>query len=138
MGRKIIRVMDGTLDAVVLCICALLLAIGVYSLCDNLYVYRHAKDSSILSFKPEQNKTLGEIKTEAGEAAEQSGQEASPVVFENQVAWLTVDNTPIDFPVMQGESNYDYLNKDARGKFPSAGRFSSILRTIPSFGTSIR
>ena len=97
MGRKIIRAMDSALDAVVLCICALLLAIGVYSLCDNLYVYRHAKDNSILSYKPEQNKTLGEVKTEAGEAAEQGGKQPAPVVFENQVAWLTVDGTPIDF-----------------------------------------
>lgn len=36
-------------------------------------------------------------------------------------AWLTVDGTSIDFPVLQGEDNFHYLNRDPYGNFAVAG-----------------
>ena len=37
------------------------------------------------------------------------------------VAWLTLDGTAIDYPVVQGESNFTYLNTDVYGSFALAG-----------------
>lgn len=37
------------------------------------------------------------------------------------VAWLTIDDTNIDYPVVQGEDNWEYLNKDVFGAFSLAG-----------------
>lgn len=36
-------------------------------------------------------------------------------------AWLTMDGTSIDFPVLQGETNLTYINRDIYGKFALAG-----------------
>ena len=40
---------------------------------------------------------------------------------DDAVAWLTVDGTRIDYPVMQGKTNDDYLNKDPYGEFSLSG-----------------
>lgn len=36
-------------------------------------------------------------------------------------AWLTVDNTQIDYPVVQGSDNFEYLSKDATGEYSTPG-----------------
>ena len=36
-------------------------------------------------------------------------------------AWLTLDDTGIDYPIMQGTDNFEYLNKDPFGKYSLAG-----------------
>lgn len=53
---------------------------------------------------------------------------AEPVTFDaikrinkDVIAWVTVDNTNIDHPVLQGKSNLEYVNKDVYGKFAFGG-----------------
>lgn len=36
-------------------------------------------------------------------------------------AWLTVDNTNIDYPIVQGQDNFEYLDKDATGESKASG-----------------
>lgn len=36
-------------------------------------------------------------------------------------AWLTIDNTGIDYPVVQGTDDFEYLSKDALGNDSSSG-----------------
>ncbi len=36
-------------------------------------------------------------------------------------AWLTIDNTNIDYPVVQGEDNFEYLSRDAKGEYAASG-----------------
>ena len=36
-------------------------------------------------------------------------------------AWLTVDGTKIDYPIVRGKDNFEYLEKDALGKFSASG-----------------
>ena len=36
-------------------------------------------------------------------------------------AWVTIDNTGIDYPIVQGEGNFDYINTDVYGDFSLAG-----------------
>lgn len=36
-------------------------------------------------------------------------------------AWITVDGTSIDYPIMQGSDNFEYLEKDALGEFSASG-----------------
>ena len=49
------------------------------------------------------------------------------------IAWLTVDNTNIDYPVVQGEDNFEYLNKDARGDDAVAGSIFLDAACDPQF-----
>ena len=52
---------------------------------------------------------------------------------ENMVAWLTVDNTNIDYPVMQGKDNNEYLNKDPFGDYSLSGSIFLDSRNNPDF-----
>lgn len=36
-------------------------------------------------------------------------------------AWITVDDTHIDYPVVQGKDNMEYVNKDVKGEFAFSG-----------------
>lgn len=36
-------------------------------------------------------------------------------------AWLTVDGTKIDYPIVRGKDNFEYLEKDALGGFSASG-----------------
>ena len=102
---KTIKVLDKTLDTVVTIVCILLLLIGLYSMLDNLWVYQNAVDKSILAYKPDLDAVLAPDK----------------VITENQVAWVYIHDTTIDYPVMQGVDNTEYLNKDPYGAFSLSG-----------------
>ena len=77
----------------------LMLLYGGYSLWDTEMVYRGAfLSSDLLQFKP------------AEDAVE------SPTLLELQAinpdvqGWLTIDDTHIDYPVVQGENDMEYVN----------------------------
>lgn len=79
--------------------------ICLYAMIDAMNVYLNANDTSVLKFKPK----LGESQEPLGE------------VVKDAVAWLTVDGTSIDHPVMQGKTNDTYINKDPYGNFSLSG-----------------
>ena len=87
---------------------------GVYSgyaLWDNAQVYAAVDDvqSELLKLKPD--------------AAEEDGASFEELLAVNPdvCAWLTLDNTGIDYPVVQGEDNLSYINTDVYGEFALAG-----------------
>jgi len=106
IGKHIVRALDRLLNAVLCLAAALLLFISGYSLLDNYYVQQQAQDPSLFAYKP----------SLSGEA-----QAAMMLTLDEQVAWLCIDDSYIDFPVMQGASNFDYLNKDPYGEFQLSG-----------------
>ena len=105
MLRKAIQLADGLVNKIVACLCLILFLICLYATIDAMNVYMNATDSSILKYKPalgQASETLREISDEA-------------------VAWLTIDGTSIDYPIMQGANNDVYLNKDPFGDFSLSG-----------------
>ena len=36
-------------------------------------------------------------------------------------AWVTIDNTNIDYPVVRGKDDFEYLSKDATGAYSASG-----------------
>ena len=117
MLRKSIIISHKTLNAVVAIVAALLFLICLYAMIDAYNVYVGANDSGILKYKPESGNTekLRELSDDA-------------------VAWLTVDDTRIDYPVMQGETNSEYLNKDPYGEFSLSGSIFLDSRNDKTFG----
>ncbi|MBQ8942339.1 MAG: class B sortase [Firmicutes bacterium] len=83
----------------------LILLVVLYSMYDMYWVFEHAGNNDLLKFKPN---------TQGYNAA------ASPIT-EEMVAWLTVDNTNIDYPVMQAENNTKFLNTDPYGQYSLSG-----------------
>lgn len=49
------------------------------------------------------------------------------------VGWLTVKDTQIDFPVMQGPDNRTYLNRDPYGRYSLAGSIFLDAANSPDF-----
>lgn len=111
-----IPVLDKSLDVVVMMVCMLLLLIGGYSLLDNFWLYQHAVDRSILNYKPDLNWPLEE-----------------QVLSPDQVAWIHVFNTGIDYPVLQGDDNTEYLNTDPFGDFSLSGSIFLDYRNHSDF-----
>lgn len=48
-------------------------------------------------------------------------------------AWVTLDNTNIDYPVMQGKTNLSYINTDVYGNFAFAGSIFLDSRNDSNF-----
>ena len=83
----------------------LVLLIGLWYLADTIYVFYHSRTEATMPFKP----TDGDITALQKELSEDC------------VGWITLDDTSIDYPVMQGVDNYVYLNKDPYGDYSLAG-----------------
>lgn len=118
MLKRTIQVLDWCEEKIVYLFFLLLLLIGLYAMIDSFLVYRHANDNSLLKFKP------GYIGT--GTTGEQEIQGV-------MAAWLTIEDTKIDYPVMQGEDNNEYLNKDPYGNYSLAGSIFLDSRNASDF-----
>ena len=74
---------------------------AVYALWDNHQIYSAAQNvqEDMLKLKP---------------TAEENGPSFEELMAVNSdvCAWITLDNTGIDYPVLQGENNLSYINTD--------------------------
>lgn len=120
MYRNALRWMNGFITFVeALVIVAVVLFAG-YALWDNQQIYDSVTSlqNDLIAFKPEED--------------------ASPSFEELQAinpdvcAWLTMDGTRIDFPVLRGKNNQIYLSLDVYGKTSIAG--SIYLDARNAFG----
>lgn len=93
------------------------LLLGCYFAYDSWYVYHHAD--------------LSQVRVRA---AENPGADLPREYPENCVAWITVYDTGIDFPIMQGQDNTEYLNKDPFGNYSLAGSVFLDSRNDRDFG----
>ncbi len=114
-ARMLARILDRLEDLFLLVFFLLCFLIGAYSVYDSYLVYQKANDTSVLKFKPGYEK-------EAEDAREITG---------NMVAWVEVQNTSIDYPVMQGASNTEYLNTDPYGDYSLSGSIFLDYRNSP-------
>ena len=87
-----------------------------YALWDNYRVYVKADNvqEDMLKYKPDLSKNDGRksIKKSFAELR---------AINPDVCAWLTVNNTRIDYPVLQGKDNLSYINTDVYGDFTLAG-----------------
>ena len=113
MARFILKLANSLLNFVM--IISLLLAgtYAGYALWDNNQVYAAASNvqADMIKLKP--------ILTENED--EGASFEELLAINKDVCAWVTVDNTNIDFPILQGETNLTYINRDVYGNFALAG-----------------
>ena len=117
MLRKSIIIAHKTIDWTAAAVSLILFLICLYAMIDAYNVYEGANDKSLHKFKPVEGNT-------------QVLREHSP----DAAAWLTVDDTKIDYPVMQGKTNAEYLNKNPYGEFSLAGSIFLDSRNDKYFG----
>ena len=115
-----IKAVDRLTDYALLLFFLLLVLIGGYTMYDTLLIYNATSGADLRSFRPL--------------AAEEEGFVWDmSALSEDVVAWLTVDDTNIDYPVMQGIDNSEYLNKDPFGEYSLAGSIFLDARNAPDF-----
>lgn len=124
--RTVLRAANSLFNLVVI---LLLLAAGSYSafaLWDNQRIYAAAGDvqADMIKLKPEV------ILTE-----EDSGADFSELLAVNPdvCGWITLENTNVDYPVLQGETNFTYINTDVYGNFALAGSIFLDTRCSKDF-----
>ena len=99
-----------------LCFIVALVFVG-YGLYDTWYVYHHANDDSYLKYKP----------------TKESGVPEEAPITGDMMAWITIDDTNIDYPVMQGDTNTKYLNMNPYGDYSLSGSIFLDSRNSPKF-----
>lgn len=115
---KIVRVLDQTVDAIYRIIFILILLIGFYYIYDTVYIFYNSSAARLIANKPG------------------SGQVAEKPLTEDYIAWLTIDDTDIDYPIMQGKDNNAYLNTNPYGEYSLAGSIFLDTRNDPLFKDS--
>ena len=124
---RAIRLTSRLTDYALLLFFLLLFLIGGYTMYDTVLIYDASSGTDLRSFRPMA-------------VAEEEGEEAyvwdMSALSEDVVAWLTVDDTNIDYPVMQGIDNSEYLNKDPFGQYSLAGSIFLDSRNAPDFTDS--
>ncbi len=118
MADKMIQLIDAAETVALRVAFIFVLLMGVYALYDSWYVYSHASDRALMQYKPV---------VEGGQVA------ACRTLSDDMVAWLTVDDTDIDYPVMQGNDNYLYVNTDPYGEYSLSGSIFLDYRNSPDF-----
>ena len=122
--RYCIRGLNALFSLVVFLCFFVVVAYAGYALWDNSQVYAAAENvrDEMLQFKPQPD-----------------GEEGGPTFHELQAvnpdvcAWVTLDNTNIDHPVLQGTDNLSYINRDVYGNFSLAGSIFLDSRNDTAF-----
>lgn len=130
--RGILRIVQGTVNLAMVLALLLWGSFGAYALWDNEQVLSSAADvrTELLQWKPKP----AEEEAPPPDNGEAFGQlrRINPDVC----AWITMDGTGIDFPVLQGPNNLSYISRDVFGNFSLAGSIFLDSRDDPGFGES--
>jgi len=105
-----VRFGHGIIDTLVLIAIMLVLSIGTYAIWDNYQVLGGADATNYAIYRP----TFGE---EGGSESFEELRAINPNVF----AWLTVFGTGIDYPVVQGRNNMEYVTRTVHRTFAMSG-----------------
>ena len=107
LPRKIVSMIDSTVNIAVLLFFILCVLFSGYSIWDNNHIYTKASPSVYETYKPEKEDT-------------KSFEELiriNPDVY----GWITLYGTQIDYPLVQAEDNDKYVNTDYEGNFSLSG-----------------
>ena len=114
--RIVLRTANAIFNLIVICLLLVGGAYSAFALWDNERVYSAAGDvqADMIKIKPE---------IVLSEDTEEEGADFSELLAINEdvCAWITMDGTNIDLPVVQGETNLTYINTDVYGQFSLPG-----------------
>lgn len=123
LAAALARGADRVLTACLSIVLALILLYAGYALWDTWRIYESAGvDPSLLKYKPARD----------AQEDDQGFVELRALNPEIQ-AWLTVEETNIDYPVVQGQDNIKYVNTDIYGEFSLSGSIFLDYRNAGDF-----
>ena len=111
--EELLRIAKRIMNLFVACLMAVLFLYGGYSLWDTWRIYHSALPDQNLMTNP----TLQNLQK----------------INADVCAWLTVDDTGIDYPVVRGKDDMEYINKDVYGDFALSGAIFLQSANQPDF-----
>lgn len=118
--ENLLVILNRTLNAVIVICLLIVMGYSVYAIWDNNSVYDAALQLHVQlkKIKPDEKKpSFAEVLK----------------INPDTVAWVTMDHTEIDDPIVQGSDNAEYLNKNIYGQFSLAGTLFLDTRCDSSF-----
>ncbi len=115
-GLAFVKAADRAVRIAVDVVFIIILLIALWFIVDTIYVYYNARAGTTMPYKP----------TDGTTAVLQE-------LSEDAIGWITIDDTTIDYPVMQGKDNYEYLNKDPYGNHSLSGSIYLDSRDASDF-----
>ena len=92
---RIATFLDHVLNVIIVIVCLFMMLIGSYTFYDRLIHGELFNGGSLLTDRNEG--------------------------YENQIGWIKIDGTNINYPVLQGKDNYEYLEKNPKGEIDTDG-----------------
>ena len=120
----VLRLLDALLDVFIVLFVLAAAGLGAYALWDNQNIYQNADAAVYAAYRPAEEEADGE-----------DGLAELRAVNPDVVAWLQVDDTQINYPVVQGEDNNRYVNTDAAGDYSLSGSIFLDCRNAPDFSS---
>ncbi len=117
---RVLKFFDDISSTIVAVLLMLLAVYAGYALWDNQQVYAAAEEvrTSLLELKPvEGDSSFAALRT----------------VNPDVCAWVTLDGTGVDYPVVQGQDNLTYVNTDVYGNFSLSGAIFLDSRCASDF-----
>ena len=104
MSNRVGKILNYIYDRLMVVVFILLLLFSCYLTYDTWYVRYVSAGNKYLAYKPS---------LEDPEAYKELGKEC--------IGWITIDDTSIDYPIMQSKDNIKYLNTNPYGEYSLAG-----------------
>ena len=111
-----LRRVNKLIDNLIMIVGITCMFLGTYCLLDNYNVYNQVTRTQKLGFKPEVTEdsiTFSDV----------------PLAK----AWLTIPDTQVNYPIMQGKDNLEYINKDCFGKYSLSGSIFADFQNKSDF-----
>ena len=122
--RRVVKLINSFVSLVVLIAVVCAGAYSAYALWDNNQVYEGARNVQI---------QMQELKPDIEDPENGPTFDELLKINPDVCAWITMDGTHIDFPVLQGETNLSYINTDVYGDFALAGSIFLDCRNSRDF-----
>mgnify|MGYP002622333405 CR=1 FL=1 len=101
---KILKIINTVYDKIIVVVFIILLLLSLYFIYDSWYVRYISSGNSYNVYKP----TLDNL-------------DSYKDLSDECIGWITIDDTKIDYPIMQADDNSKYLNTDPYGEYSLAG-----------------
>src|SRR3712207_1882877 len=109
IGTKALKIANKVLNAVIALVIFIVLTYSLLGLWDIYMIYKGASNSDIITtYKP------------TGKNDDISFAELQKI-NSDVCGWITISDTNIDYPIVQGKTNMEYINKAVDGSFSLSG-----------------
>lgn len=131
IARLLLRALNAAVNLVLVLSLLVSGAYAAYGLWDNNQVLTAAEDvqTDMIKLKPAAAITSEELDSPEAFAQLQ-------LINPDVCGWISMDNTKIDHPILHGENNLSYINKDVYGNFALAGSIFLDSRNSREFNGS--